>query len=1311
MAKQIRSEEIYERDIFKNLIESATDSIEKLELMNQQFVEMAGTIKKAMQGAKFNSSKELNDFIKATKEATNVSKEQAKVMQELERLNALKSKSEIELERLEQQRIKSEKERLTLQNKQRQESERVQKQHEKNTKQALDEANAYKQLERTTRELKNESKRLGAELLNLERDGKKATKEYYELEKQFKQVTREAQKGDKALKDLDKQVGDNFRNVGNYEGAVNKLGRGLGALGLAFGVSDVIGSATDTIRNFDQSVADLVSITGAKGDSLKFFKEQAIEMGKGVEGGASNVIEAYKLIGSAKPELLMNAEALNEVTKSAILLSKASGMDLPQSATALTDALNQFGAPAEEAGKFINVLANGALFGSAEIPQVTEALLKFGAVAKTSNVSIQESTALIELLGEKGLKGAEAGTALRNVMLKLSAPDALPKEAKNMLAGLGIDMEKLSDTSVPFAERLKALKPILQDETAQVKMFGTENVVTAKNLLLNIDRVEELTKQMDTQGTVNQQAEDRTKTLNQALIELKGAWDEVVLGFTSGEGASKVLVGSLSFIAQNLGTILSIALKLAVGYGTLIAVQKAQVLWNKIQNTSFKDMFGSLKDAIKGTKDLEGAQKDASGGAKALGTAMKSIGFAIAIELAIQLVTALYDIASGSRQAREDMERLEKASENAMKSATKNIDRIKDKQQKADAQLQRDLNEKKISQDQYNKKVLENSKMTEKELKSNVKVVNQRKQGYKESLEYLETLNKKYEEAKKNGSSGIDEFKRLQRATKKIAEENKIQGDKSWVTFLTGDLDEATTQDVIAQLKANITGANVKIKEYKKELENTSEVVKDNSSNVRANSKEVDENSKSNKKNAKERKENKTTFDEINQVISKQTELLNDLKNIEDQRNIDKKGKEAEDELKNQLKMAEEQGKAETDLMDKLINEETELKRKSIEDNTKFKLKQLDEEFKAFKEEKLKELEIERDKLLAQKDLTEKERNEINANYLDAQKQLNAQIKVEEENTNLEKKKVIEEGANEITAIEKDKSEKIIDYNNQVNDALDKYGEKQKESAKETADKQLEKQKEYYDSVEKLVKLSTDYFIKQSEKKVEAIDSEINALQKQKDFLEQMAMEGNLTAEKSIAQNEKLQAEANKRKQEELKKQERLKLAEMTINTYLKNVESGEKNAITKTITDIGVLTAFINSLPGFYKGTETTVADALGTPQLSGKDGHIIRVDGKEKILNPELSEMTGDLTTKEIAKISDEYLRGNLVHRGNSKIEISQFQNVLMIKKLDELKNTIENKPVTNIEMGEIVGGVVHLIESTKRKNEVVRNIKRFS
>ena len=106
MAKQIKRVDIVEKDIFKNLIDSADASISKLKLMNDQFVVMAKTIKSSMKTAKFDTTKELNEFIKATKSATTVSKEQVKVMQELEKANALKSKAQQELIRVEKEQLK-----------------------------------------------------------------------------------------------------------------------------------------------------------------------------------------------------------------------------------------------------------------------------------------------------------------------------------------------------------------------------------------------------------------------------------------------------------------------------------------------------------------------------------------------------------------------------------------------------------------------------------------------------------------------------------------------------------------------------------------------------------------------------------------------------------------------------------------------------------------------------------------------------------------------------------------------------------------------------------------------------------------------------------------------------------------------------------------------------------------------------------------------------------------------------------------------------------------------------------------------------
>lgn len=425
----------------------------------------------------------------------------------------------------------------------------------------------------------------------------------------IKKAQAEFDKLDAKVKRADKAVGDFTKNVGNYPN-LNSFTSGLrdlvGAFGLVGGITAfaaVVKGSITTIREFEQSVADLRAITGASGEDLDFLKRNAIEMGKGVKGGAKAVVESYKLIASAKPELLENVSALNQVTKAVITLSQASGMELPEAATALTDAMNQFGAPAEEAAFFIDALANGAKYGSAEIPQITEALLKFGAVAKSSNINIAESTALIELLAEKGLKGAEAGTALRNVLLKLSAPDALPKDAQKVIKGLGIDFEFLKDKTVTVQQKFEALKPLLQDDAYLVKVFGIENVTAAKNIIGHTDRLSELTSKMDEFGTANEQAALRTQTLEGDITKLGSSWDSFILSLDKGD----------SVISRSLSNLISLLNKAIEGYAFLLESDKQQATrlqdqtYNENLSNSTKAIFeeySNLEKEIKSVNDL-----------------------------------------------------------------------------------------------------------------------------------------------------------------------------------------------------------------------------------------------------------------------------------------------------------------------------------------------------------------------------------------------------------------------------------------------------------------------------------------------------------------------------------------------------------------------------------------------------------------------------------------------------------------------------------------------------------------------------------
>ncbi len=368
-------------------------------------------------------------------------------------------------------------------------------------------------------------------------------------EKAIKEASRAFEELDRRVRAADKAVGDFTKNVGNYptlKGFTSKIKDLVGAFGLVGGITafaNIVMDAAKTINQFEQSLADLSSITGASGKDLEFLRTNAIELGKGVKGGAIAVVEAYKLIAGAKPELLDNVAALNKVTDAAITLSQAAGIELPDAATRLTDAMNQFGVGADSAQEFIDALANGAKFGAAEIPQLTEAMLKFGAVARSANISVQESAALVELLAENGIKGADAGTALRNVLLKISAPDALPKEAKKALTDLGISFDFLKDKSVPIQEKFEALKPLLNDNAKLLKVFGFENVVAAQNIIEHTNRLGELTVQMGTFGTAEEQAAIRMSTVNGKMEVLKSTYDSFILSVGNGKGVISAFFG------------------------------------------------------------------------------------------------------------------------------------------------------------------------------------------------------------------------------------------------------------------------------------------------------------------------------------------------------------------------------------------------------------------------------------------------------------------------------------------------------------------------------------------------------------------------------------------------------------------------------------------------------------------------------------------------------------------------------------------------------------------------------------------------
>jgi TP901 family phage tail tape measure protein len=307
------------------------------------------------------------------------------------------------------------------------------------------------------------------------------------------------------------------------------LGANVATLGLQK-LSSMMLDSIETFKQFQNSLKNLSALTGLQGKDLSFLGEAAQLTSMKTGLAAKDIVEAYKLIASAKPELLSNKEGLAAITQEAIALSRASGLDLPEASKRLTDALNQFGAPASEAGRYVNVLAEAARLSAAEVPDITDSLLQFGVAANSAKIPIEQSSALIEVMAEKGVKGSEAGMKLRNVLIALNSPEVLDKKALEYFEKHGVNLQTLSDKSLSFSDRLKELSKISGDAAAYVSIFGKENSIAAQIITENVSRVNELTTALSKGGlnTAYDQAATNTQTLSNATAKLGATWDTIM---------------------------------------------------------------------------------------------------------------------------------------------------------------------------------------------------------------------------------------------------------------------------------------------------------------------------------------------------------------------------------------------------------------------------------------------------------------------------------------------------------------------------------------------------------------------------------------------------------------------------------------------------------------------------------------------------------------------------------------------------------------------------------------------------------------
>lgn len=294
-------------------------------------------------------------------------------------------------------------------------------------------------------------------------------------------------------------------------------------------VGETLGKLAAPAVDFDQSMADLSAITGSVGDELEDLKQTAREVGKASGLGASESARAFAVLAG---QIDVPIESLKVLQRETITLAQAGALPLEDAANAVAGTINQFGMEASEASRVVNVLAAGSRAGGAEVVDLSESFKVAGAAAHAAGVSIEETAGALEILAQNNTKGAEAGTAMRNMLVAMQTRLGIDISKTGFAGGLKVIQEELDKMQSP-----------VERTTFLAKAFGRENMVAAQFLLSNADAVEEMTTAVTGTNSAMEQAEIRNDTWAHKMEVARAKIDDVLISMTSLSGSLLPMAG------------------------------------------------------------------------------------------------------------------------------------------------------------------------------------------------------------------------------------------------------------------------------------------------------------------------------------------------------------------------------------------------------------------------------------------------------------------------------------------------------------------------------------------------------------------------------------------------------------------------------------------------------------------------------------------------------------------------------------------------------------------------------------------------
>lgn len=326
------------------------------------------------------------------------------------------------------------------------------------------------------------------------------------------------------------------------------IASGMTAAGLAVAAFGV--AAVKMAADFDQQMSTVQANTGATSVQMDQLRAAAIEAGASTVYSASDSADAINDLGKAGMSV---TDILTGGLTGALNLAASDGMAVGDAAEYMANALSMFHLKGSQASQVADTLAAGAGKAVGNVSDFGEALNNCGAQANSFGMNVQETTGVLALFAQNGTIGAEAGTQLNSMLMKLAAPST---EAANTMKELGISAYDAQGHFVGmanFAGQLQKAEKNLTDEQrnqANATIFGSY-AIKAANYLYEAGEsgVNKWTKAVSESGYAAEQAAAKNNNLKGDLENLSGSMESLMISV--GEGAQ----GPLRKMVQGLDTL------------------------------------------------------------------------------------------------------------------------------------------------------------------------------------------------------------------------------------------------------------------------------------------------------------------------------------------------------------------------------------------------------------------------------------------------------------------------------------------------------------------------------------------------------------------------------------------------------------------------------------------------------------------------------------------------------------------------------------------------------------------------------------